>query len=55
MDQGVCDNIRWAVAEKIIKRILETCPQDKLVELMLECNSAFMNVLERTDFSEFVD
>ena len=26
MDQSVCDNIRWAIARKIIVCILETCP-----------------------------
>jgi len=55
MDRSVCDNIRWAIARKIIVRILETCPQEKLLEVMLHWNSDFMGVLKGTEFSDFSD
>ena len=55
MDHSVSDNIRWAIARKIIVRILETCSQEKLLEVMLHWNSDFLAVLKGTEFSDFVD
>jgi|LakMenEpi03Aug12_release.lakeMendotaPanAssembly.Ray.scaffolds.fasta_scaffold2127752_1 hypothetical protein len=34
-DRQVEDNIRWAVAQKLINRILETCPLTYLPEIMV--------------------
>jgi hypothetical protein len=55
MDQSVSDNIRWAIARRLILRILETCAQEKLLEVMLHWHSDFIAVLKGTDFSEFSD
>jgi hypothetical protein len=55
MDHSVCDNIRWAIARKIIVRILETCSQEKLLEVMLHWNSDFVAVLKSTEFSDLQD
>jgi len=55
MDQSIVDNIRWAIAKKIIMRILETCSQDKLAELMVRWNSDLISVLKDTKFRDYRD
>lgn len=35
LDLSIDDNIRWAIAQKIIIRILETCHQEKLVDVFV--------------------
>lgn len=50
MDQSICDNIRWAIANKVIVQILETCPQDRLVDLMVKWNADFIHVLKDEKF-----
>ena len=34
-DHSVDDNIRWAIAKKVIVRILETCSTEKLADIMI--------------------
>ena len=46
MDLSVGDNIRWAIARKVIFRVLETCPQPKLVELMVQWSLKLKAILE---------
>lgn len=52
IDQSVEDNIRWAIASKIIARILETCPQERLVDIFVKLNSRLLGTLE-APFSAF--
>jgi hypothetical protein len=53
LDQSIDDNIRWAIAKKIMVRIFETCSQEKLVDLVTTYNSEFMNILRDTKFEEY--
>lgn len=46
LDKNVDDNTRWAVASKIIFRILETCPQQRLADLFVLWNEAFLKSLK---------
>ena len=55
MDQSIVDNIRWAIAKKVIVRILETCSQDKLAELMVRWNPDLITVLKDTKFRDYCD
>ena len=45
-DKSVDDNVRWAVAQKLISRILETCPLNYLPEILIEYFSDFKNRLD---------
>lgn len=55
MDQSIVDNIRWAIAKKVIVRILETCSQEKLAELMVRWNPDLIGVLKDTKFRDYRD
>jgi hypothetical protein len=39
------DNVRWAIARKIILRVFETCDKDKLIDLVVHWNAKFMGVI----------
>jgi hypothetical protein len=54
LDTSIDDNVRWAIARKIIVRILETCPQDYLEELMVENHKTFIQVLIDSNFEDFI-
>jgi len=53
LDMKLDDNVRWAIAVKIIIRILETCPQDCIVELVVQWNQKFLDSLVHSNFSDF--
>lgn len=55
MDTSVKDNIRWAIARKIILRIMETCSQHQLEELLVVWNTKWLQVLQQTEYSEQTD
>ncbi len=40
-DSNVDDNLRWAIMQKIIVLILETCDQNQLTEIMIEYTKKF--------------
>ena len=40
-DTNVDDNLRWAIMQKIIMLILETCDQNQLSEIMIEYTKKF--------------
>ena len=46
-DDSVDDNIRWAIANKILKPSLEWCPLDKLEAVMLKYFTQFQQILDR--------
>ena len=56
MDWSIDDNIRWAIAKKIIIRILETCSKEQLADLMVHWHHRFrVEVLAGDKFDDFGD
>lgn len=46
-DESVDDNIRWAIANKILGRIIEWCSLDKLEAVMLKYFTQFQDILAK--------
>ncbi len=41
------DNLRWAILKKVVIRILETCDQTQLAEIMVKYTLVFEKILQR--------
>ena len=46
LDASVDDNVRWAIASKIIGRTMETCPVDYLRDLFIAYFLKFQETIE---------
>lgn len=47
LDKSIDDNIRWAIAHKVIQRILETCSLDQLESLIVKYFQLFRGILDK--------
>lgn len=48
LDVNIDDNIRWAIAHKMIQRILETCSLEQLEYLMVKYHNLFKSIIEKS-------
>lgn len=48
LDHSVDDNIRWAIAHKVLLRVFETCSLEQLEHLMVKYHGLFKSILDKS-------